>query len=43
MRKIAAAIVSISLVLALTSCHWEIPENVSVKSNADYNFSLGSF
>ena len=43
MRKIAAAIVSLSLVLALTSCHWEIPENVSVKSNADYNFSLGSF
>lgn len=43
MRKIAAAIISISLVLALTSCSWQIPEKVSVKSNADYNFSLGTF
>ena len=43
MKKIAGAMISIGLVLALSGCHWEIPETISVKSDAEYNFSLGTF
>lgn len=43
MKKIAGAIISIGLILALSGCHWEIPETISVKSDAEYNFSLGTF
>ena len=43
MKKIAGAIISIGLILSLSGCHWEIPETISVKSDAEYNFSLGTF
>lgn len=29
--------------LALTGCSWQIPESISVKSQAEYNFSMGNF
>ena len=43
MKKIAAAIISVGLLLALAGCAWKVPEKVSVKSNADYSFSLGTY
>ena len=43
MKKIALAILSISVVLVFVSCTWHIPQKVSVKSQAEYNFSLGTF
>lgn len=43
MKKIALAIISIGLVLALASCTWRLPETVSIKTDAEYNFSLGTF
>lgn len=42
MKKIAFAIISIGLVFALGSCSWKLPETISVKTNADYEFSLGN-
>src|SRR5574344_1095974 len=30
------------LVPFFISCNWEIPKSVSVKTNADYNFTIGS-
>ena len=43
MKKIAYAIIFVGLVFALAGCTWQIPEKVSVKTNAEYNFSLGNF
>jgi hypothetical protein len=43
MKKIARAIISMGVVFAFAACSWEVPQNVSVKTNADYNFSLGTF
>ena len=43
MKKIARAIISMGVVLAFSACSWEVPQNVSVRTNADYNFSLGTF
>lgn len=43
MKKIARAIISMGVVLAFAGCSWEVPQNVSVKTKADYNFSLGTF
>lgn len=30
-------------VLLIVSCSWKIPESVSVKTNAEYNFTIGTF
>lgn len=43
MKRIAFAIVSVSFVLAFTGCAWKVPEKISVKTKADYNFSLGNY
>lgn len=43
MKNIARAIISMGVVLAFAACSWEIPQNVSVRTNADYNFALGTF
>lgn len=43
MKKIAGILICIALALAFTGCNWQIPEKVSVKTNAEYNFSLGNF
>lgn len=43
MKKIAGAIISVGLVLALAGCTWRIPQTVSVKTDAEYEFSLGTF
>ena len=43
MKKIAFATISISFLLIFTGCAWKVPEKVSVKTNAEYNFSLGTF
>lgn len=43
MKKIALAIISIGVVLALAGCTWRLPETVSIKTDAEYNFSLGTF
>lgn len=43
MKRMAYAVMSIGLVFAFAACKWEVPEKVSVTSNADYNFSLGNF
>ena len=43
MKKIAKAIISMGVVLAFAGCSWQIPQTVSVKTNADYSFALGSY
>lgn len=43
MKKMAFAFISIGFILAFSACKWEVPQNVSVKSEAEYNFSLGKF
>ena len=43
MKRIAGAIISVGLVLALAGCTWRIPQTVSVKTDAEYEFSLGTF
>ena len=43
MKKIARAIISMGVVLAFAGCSWEVPQSVSVKTQADYNFSIGTF
>ena len=42
MKKIAGILICIALALGFTGCNWQIPEKVSVKTNAEYNFSLGN-
>lgn len=43
MKKLAYAIIFVGFVMTFAACSWQIPEKVSVKSNADYNFSIGTF
>ena len=43
MKKIAGVIGCIAIVLSITACKWEIPEKISVKTDAEYNFALGKF
>ena len=43
MKKIAGIIDLTALMLSFASCSWQMPEKVSVKTQADYNFSLGNF
>ena len=43
MKKIARAIIFVGLTMSFAACSWQMPEKVSVKSNAEYNFSLGNF
>lgn len=43
MKKIAGAIISIGLSLSFLGCSWEVPQNISVKTNANYNFYLGKY
>lgn len=43
MKKIAGAIISIGLSLSFLGCSWEVPQNISVKTNAKYEFSLGNY
>lgn len=43
MKKIAKAIISMGVVLAFAGCSWQIPQTVSVRTNANYSFSLGNF
>ena len=42
MKKIAGILICIAFAFSFASCSWEIPERVSVKTNASYNFSLGN-
>lgn len=39
---IPAALTALSI-LSFHSCNYEIPESISVRTKADYNFSMGSF
>ncbi|MCR4630821.1 MAG: hypothetical protein K5786_04250 [Treponema sp.] len=43
MKRLASIIGCLVLTFYVTSCAMEIPEKVSVKTNAEYNFSLGNF
>ena len=43
MKKIAGILICIALAFSFAGCSWQIPQKVSVKTNADYNFSLGNF
>lgn len=42
MKKIAGVIGCVAIILSITGCKWEIPEKVSVKTDAEYNFALGN-
>ena len=43
MKKFAGIIGGIALMLCVSGCSWQMPEKVSVKTQAEYNFSLGNF
>ena len=43
MKKASALLSLAGLLFFFNSCSWEIPERVSVKTNASYNFSFGNF
>lgn len=43
MKKASISLLLVGLAFFLNSCSWEIPERVSVKTNANYNFSFGTF
>lgn len=43
MKKIALAMIFVGLIIAFNSCAWRVPENITVKSKADYSFSLGTY
>ncbi|MCR4578982.1 MAG: hypothetical protein K5681_01400 [Treponema sp.] len=43
MKRIPGIVSCIALVLYFTSCSWEVPDKVSVKTTAEYNFALGNF
>ena len=43
MKKIAGILICIAIAFSFAGCSWQIPQKVSVKTNADYNFSLGNF
>ena len=42
MKKIAVIACCAGLAFCFTGCKWEAPENISVKTNAEYNFALGN-
>ena len=42
MKKIAVIAVCAVLAFSFTGCNWEVPEKISVKTNAEYNFALGN-
>lgn len=42
MKKASALLSLVSIFLLFSGCSWEIPEKVSVKTNAIYNFSFGA-
>ena len=43
MKKITGIIGGMALMLCIAGCSWQMPEKVSVKTQAEYNFSLGNF
>lgn len=43
MKKIALAMIFVGLIIAFNSCAWRVPEHITVKSKADYSFSLGTY
>lgn len=43
MKKIAGILICIALAFSFAGCSWQIPQKVSVKTDADYNFALGNF
>ena len=43
MKKIVQAMISTVVLSIFTGCAWKVPETVSVKTDADYEFSLGTF
>lgn len=43
MKKASALLSLVGLLFFFNGCSWEIPERVSVKTNASYNFSFGNF
>lgn len=43
MKKMAGILICIALAFAFAGCSWHMPEKVSVKTDADYNFALGNF
>ena len=43
MKKITGIIGGMALMLCMAGCSWQMPEKVSVKTQAEYNFSLGNF
>ena len=43
MKKIAGILICIALAFGFIGCSWQIPQKVSVKTDADYNFALGNF
>lgn len=43
MKKITGIIGGTALMLCMAGCSWQMPEKVSVKTQAEYNFSLGNF
>jgi hypothetical protein len=42
MKKRMSIFAGIGMILLITSCSWEIPQSVSVRTNANYNFAIGS-
>lgn len=42
MKKITLIFSVLSIFAFLSSCSWKVPESVSVKTNAEYNFTIGS-
>lgn len=43
MKKITGIIACLCFTLCISGCSWQMPEKVSVKTDAEYNFSLGNF
>lgn len=43
MKKIAGILICIALAFSFAGCSWQIPQKLSVKTDADYNFALGNF
>lgn len=42
MKKRMSILACIGMILLITSCSWEIPQSVSVRTNANYNFAIGT-
>ena len=42
MKNIKLFVMAVA-VLLIVSCSWKIPESVSVKTDAEYNFTIGTF